>query len=96
MKMSGNYMYYVSKLHGTSISSADGKSRQRSHHTQSGQKSLIKRKDILDKIQEGQRLLEEEERLMQDVLEEEEEPKELGEYTFADLQKNISNLTVSC
>ncbi|KAL5004734.1 hypothetical protein ScPMuIL_018190 [Solemya velum] len=74
----------------------DGKSRQRSHHTQSGQKSLIKRKDILDKIQEGQRLLEEEERLMQDVLEEEEEPKELGEYTFADLQKNISNLTVSC
>ena len=56
------------------------------------QKSLIRRKDILDQIKQGNRLLEEyEERQKQ----EEEMTKTLGEYTMMDLQSHILGMTVS-
>ena len=63
-------------------------------HLGSGKKqptSLIRRKDILDQIKQGNRLLEEyEERQKQ----EEEMTKTLGEYTMMDLQSHILGMTV--
>ena len=64
-------------------------------HPGSGGKtrSLIKRKDILEQIKMGNRLLEEYEEQKQ---KDEEMTKTLGEYTMLDLQSHILDLTVSC
>ena len=64
-----------------------------SHQESGGKKySLIRRKDILEQIKQGNRLLEEYEEQKQ---KEEEMTKTLGEYTMFDLQSRILEMTVS-
>ena len=53
--------------------------------------SLIRRKDILEQVKLGTKLLEEYEEKQK---EEEEMTKSLGEYTMLDLQSHILGLTV--
>lgn len=74
------------------VGDKQGISSHESPHLGSGkkQKSLIRRKDILDQIKQGNRLIEEyEERQKQ----EEEMTKTLGEYTMMDLQSHILGMT---
>ena len=64
-----------------------------SPHLGSGKKQhlLIRRKDIMDQIKMGNKLLEEYEQRQK---EEEEMTKTLGEYTMLDLQSHILGMTV--